>query len=568
MARYDYGVTFNGRRIVHPGAYDYIDASAMVVPTPGSANLPVIMGQSNSGTPGTIAWFSDPDAAANYLGGGELLTAVQLMFSPTPEGGGGASIVGVLPVNSLTQATAASGGLTLTSKIYGDVGNRVVCSLTDGTLPGTKKFSAQRWDTGANKMEVFDNLGAVMKISYTGPKAYAEMSVTATGGVATKFQTKVGDTQATAVVDVSVDLTTSQYTSLADLVKYLTTVSGYQVDYVSYWNTALPLSQLDAVASTNIKTTSYVFAQKADLAMQVTTYSKFVSLTATTDPLVNAPTVQLSGGVIGAVPASWAPFYSAIKKQFSNILVLLTGSQTIHAEGLAHVNQMEQRQQRQVMFVGGLVGETVDQVKQRAATLNSSRAVLCYPEIYHSLVGNGKIPMNPYFTAALIAGRICGVDPAQPVTFNYFNLTGLAADYLAGDPAIDDLISSGVCMLERVQEGGIRLVQGITTYQGPNNTLYREISVRRGADSLADTMRATMESKYVGKKGLRATISSVTTTAIDVLDKAIKEGSIIGYKDIQVRFINTAVYVDYKVAPVEPINYVLLTSHFVPGSSL
>jgi hypothetical protein len=81
-------------------------------------------------------------------------------------------------------------------------------------------------------------------------------------------------------------------------------------------------------------------------------------------------------------------------------------------------------------------------------------------------------------------------------------------------------------------------------------------------------MRKEMEKTFVGKKGTRATISAVKTKAIDVLEQAIRDEDIVAYKDIEVRFVNTAVYVDYKVAPVEPINYVLITSHFVPESTL
>lgn len=566
MSRNDYGVTFNGRRIVHPGAYDYIDASAMVVPTPGSANLPVVVGTSDAGEPGVLKWFSDPSSSLSYLRGGDLSNAVNLMFSPTPEGGGGASVVGVLPANSLARATATVGGLTITSKEYGDGGNRVICSLADGTISGTKKFTAARWDL--EKMEVFDNLGAVIKLTYTGEEAYAAVDVTVTGGKATQIQTKVGADQASAAVDVTLDLTTGQYSTVEDIIKYFASISDYQADYVSYWNYNLEVSKLDAMAAASIKSENHIKALKADIDLQIANYSTLVSVESGAGALTNFSSSTLAGGAKGSNPASWADKFDKLKNAFSNILVVLSASPTIHAEALAHVGVMEGRQQRQVLFTGGDKGETTDQVKQRAAMLNSSRAVLCYPGIYHKSISSGKVPLAPYFTAAMVAGRVCGVDPSEPITFDYFNLVALERDLLAGDPEIDDLITSGVCTLERVDSGGIRLVQGITTYLGSNNTLYREISVRRGADALADTMRKTMEDTYVGKRGLKATISSVTTKAIEVLEQAIKDGSIVAYKDIVVRFVNTVVYVDYKVAPTEPINFVLLTSHFIPESQL
>ncbi|MOA55662.1 hypothetical protein D3C78_1794910 [compost metagenome] len=77
-------------------------------------------------------------------------------------------------------------------------------------------------------------------------------------------------------------------------------------------------------------------------------------------------------------------------------------------------------------------------------------------------------------------------------------------------------------------------------------------------------MRKTLEDRFVGKKGLRATSASVTTATIDILEQAIKDGDITSYRNIVVRMVGTVIYVDYQVAPAEPTNYILVTSHFVP----
>jgi hypothetical protein len=139
----------------------------------------------------------------------------------------------------------------------------------------------------------------------------------------------------------------------------------------------------------------------------------------------------------------------------------------------------------------------------------------------------------------------------------------LEYDLLEGDPEIDDLINSGVATLERVQNGAIRLVQGVTTYLGSTNALYKEISVRRGSDKVSDNVRRAMENTFVGKKGLRVTASAITTKAIDILSQAIRDDEITAYQNIVVRFVGMLVYVDYEIAQVEPINFILITSHFV-----
>ncbi|MNC53345.1 hypothetical protein D3C81_2241640 [compost metagenome] len=75
-----------------------------------------------------------------------------------------------------------------------------------------------------------------------------------------------------------------------------------------------------------------------------------------------------------------------------------------------------------------------------------------------------------------------------------------------------------------------------------------------------------MEDRFVGAKGLASSAASVVTSVVDVLEKAVKDGDILSYRNIVVRIESSVVYVDYQVAPVEPNNYILITSHFVPES--
>ncbi len=569
MASNQYGVVFNGRRITHPGAYDAEDATATTVVTAGSLNTPIVIGNADAGQPGVVQWFTSSADLHNALGSGDAVVAGDLMFSPVPEGGGGASIIGVIVANANTQASVTAGGATYTALNYGQEGNRIQVKVEDGSVAGSKKFTAFRWDT--NYMEVEDSIGAILNISYTGAQAYADVTVTQVSGVATAITTHVGATAMAATADLSLDLTSGRFNTIQDVADYINSVSNYVATYVNYnRDFDLPVGSLDATVAPVVITGAnggYLMALKADLAHFINNNSSLVTVNVT-GAIVDFPFTYLTNGATGIAPTSWVTYLDTVKKQFSDILVILSSSESIHAEALTHVQEMMIRNQKQMLFTGGAVGEATELVKQRAATLNSDRAVLAYPGIYAKAVNGGKTVLAPYFTAALIAGRVCGVDASEPITFDYFDLIGLEVDMLAGDPDIDDLVNSGVATLERVQNGAIRLVQGITTYLGANNPLYREISVRRGADKVANSMRQAMEDAFVGKKGIRATASAVQTKATDVLDQAVSDGDITAYQNIVVRFDGTAVYVDYQVAPVEPINFILDTAHFVPDSSI
>lgn len=559
-------IVFNGRTITQPGAYDATDTSGLTVNSTSSVNIPIVIGQADSGTPGKLLWYSSASAVEDDLISGDLVTAAKLMFSPVPEGGGGVSTMGVIIVNNSTKATLTSGGLQLTATRYGEYGNQIQAKMEDGTIAGSKKITLYRWDT--SNLEVFDNLGAVFKLTYTGSSAYAGVAVTVTNGQATQIQTKVGTDAGSAAVDVTVDLTNSRYATLEDVVSYFNSISGYTAEYVNYSRNAdLSAVLLDSVSDVNIKSGAYLMALKGDIEKQLGDYSTLVDATVTGTP-ANFGYSYLSGAVKGDVPASWADYFALARSAFSDVLVVLSSSEAIHAEALAHVQEMENRKQKQVLFTGGDVGESITRVKQRAATLNSSRAVLCYPGIYHKSVGDGKKALPAYFTGAMVAGRVCGVESSEPITFDYFNLIGLEVDLIEGDPSIGDLINSGVCTLERVQNGAIRLVQGVTTYLGATDVVFKEISIRRGSDKVSSIMRKGLEDAFVGNKGLPATASAVVTKATDILDKAIDDDDITAYRNIVVKFDGDHVYVDYEVAYVEPINFVLLTSHFIQDTSI
>ncbi len=51
-----------------------------------------------------------------------------MMFSPSPEGGGGASLVGVIVANKTVPATATIGGVKFTAAEYGEGGNKIKLS--------------------------------------------------------------------------------------------------------------------------------------------------------------------------------------------------------------------------------------------------------------------------------------------------------------------------------------------------------------------------------------------------------------------------------------------------------
>jgi hypothetical protein len=565
MAYENSGITFNGRRIIHPGAYDRIDTSAMTASTPGSLNRPILIGTADAGEAGKVMWWTDPSKARAYFKNGDLPTAVELAFSPLPEGGGGASIVGTLLVNPTVAATKDVGGGKWTAKEFGTIGNEIQVKMEDGTIAGTKKVSIYRFST--SDVETWDNIGAILEVNYTGTKAYAEIAINA--GVVT---TKTGADSATATVDLTVDGKLPQYSTIDALVSYINSMSGYAARIINIADAKMPVTALDTVTAVTIKNApKTLLSAKTGIETRVNVSSQLVNVSMTGTP-ANFPWTYLAGGQKGTTPPSWSAHFLTLRKEFFDLLCVLSADSAIHAEAAAHVQVMETRRQKQYLFFGGAGDdpqnpEDKTKAKQRASAMNYRRAVLCYPAIYHPIVASGTKLLPAYMTAAMVCGRVAGVPTSEPITFDFFNISGLGVDLVAGDPDIDELIASGVCVMERVQNGGIRLAQGVTTYLGPVRTPNVEISTGRTADEVSDRVTNRLEDTFVGSSSAIATNSSVTTEATNVLDECTREKLILGYRNIRVRFEGTAVYVDYEAAITEPINFILVTSHFVPSST-
>lgn len=552
-----YGTSFNGRRVVHPGAYDVIDANSMIMSSTGSVNLPVIIGTADSGEPGVVKWFTSPEAAQKYVRGGDLHLATNIMFSPTSKGGGGCSTVGIIVANRHERATLTSGDISIVSREYGEGGNNITVSLEEGSVEGSKTLTVSRWDIDA--LEVFEDIGHLFTVYYEGNKEVAELTITHGATAPTKLEVKVGSTQEDKTVDLAIDLSNGRYPTIGSIVQYISSIKGYRATLANGMVSALSSTILDACKDVNIKTPAPVLGVKGDLN---NVQSELINIRCTGE-VTNIESTNLTGGVKGTAPASWSPYFEQLKKEFSDMLVVLSDDISIQMEASAHIGNMEARGQKQMLFIGGALGESVKDIKQRANSLNTSRAVCAYPGI---VIKNGSIArlVPSYFTAALLAGRVCGVPHSEPITFDAVGVLGLERELIAGDPEVDELLSSGVCTLEKVPTGGFRIAQGITTYTSDNNVLYREISVRRSADNLSSYMTRNLEQEFIGKRGLKASILSIRNKAIEILDRAVANGEILSYRNVKVKFSGTIVEVEYEAAPVTPINFILITSRFAP----
>jgi hypothetical protein len=290
-------------------------------------------------------------------------------------------------------------------------------------------------------------------------------------------------------------------------------------------------------------------------------------LTASILPLKNVGWAYLTGGSEGtATSTDWSNALDKLQSEKVDILVPLTTDEGIQQLALAHVNYMSTNGRKERTMVVGhpLALETdVEGLLARARNFNSSRTVLASPGIMRYDRFGNLVELDSRFTACCYAGMAASSPVEEPLTFDYINSVGLTHRY--DDSELDQLLLGGVAPVEFIEDKGYRIVQSLTTWLKSDNTLYREWSVQRIADAISIDVRTELEDSFVGTPGRSDTAGRIKNKVKTFLKEYIRIGRIISFTEPTVVIYGGVAYVEYGVSPTEPINYILVTTHFKPS---
>jgi len=271
---------------------------------------------------------------------------------------------------------------------------------------------------------------------------------------------------------------------------------------------------------------------------------------------------NLQNGGDGTTPtaANWQAAIALYDEINCDLITAVTTDTSVHALLSSAVTSASNNKFERIGIVGGALGLVVGDINTSASiigsayNLNSDRMVYVTP---------GTDGVAPAFTAAKVAGKIAANDVATPLTHLTITASSIETKFTSSQK--DSLIQYGATALEQVSAGR-RIIRGITTAQdlGPTTEHpFKEISVRRIADYISKTIRDNLEALYIGKKGVDGIESSIAATVTSLLLQMKETQIIVGFKDVVVTKSTsnpTVYYVYYKVAPIQPINYILITT--------
>ena len=407
----------------------------------------------------------------------------------------------------------------------------------------------------------------ILTLGYVGTTASAviagsTMTITLTGGVSS------------ALSPITVNL--GDFTTVADLCQYLSTIPGF---------TAAPaLSPKGAVPSINLDDGTYTFATdkgvntgriKADgyfVATALINTSTLVNIypPGTATKLAGLPQTTsaafLSGGSRGAtLQSDIQGAFDALQNVRGNFLVPLFSNDSAYdisngttdasssysiasilASARAHCLQMSTLKRGKPRQAFLSVWDTFLNDRNTSSNLNSARCVV-FGQGCKDLDANGSLrSFGPWATAVkLAAGQAAG--GYRDMTGKFVAISGLIDPPGYNNQSLTDrenALLSGLCVLIHEEDGGYTVVSDQTTYTADSNFIFNSFQAIYAADTVASTAQKNMERAFKGQSLADVSASTGLWVLGNILDE-LKAAKFIcpsddapkGYKNLVVKVV-------------------------------
>jgi len=607
------GVYFNGRYYIKPQVATYVDDTALTPVGLVGSNVIGMMGPAKDGIPNQAYLLTSLTDATDIFGEGPLVDGVAMAFNggaqyiwATRVGGAYSSHVFTsIPTQAAYRYTGQTVAptdipFTLLSKAYGKHDNGIVVSTV---------YAAGRFDiTVTAQQNTITGTGIGYDIlSILNSGASTSFSI-ANAGAAYNLTIEQGANAAPAIDLVGVATTTDLVERIKDA---MANATPSPIDDSTFTFTVLkevPGTELDsdtttaasatvpAVMYANVKAAfdwfnagnqPYVYAEdEADIFT-----SSAAKSTGALAPLTINFANAIQKGDIGTIDST--TYTGVLAEIYEDLdldlivpivddylgLVITTGTtpDSIFAKVHDHCKAMSttKAEERiglvgyQFTDVGGSVPDgppdtLVTTLTGKATGFNSPYMVVCSPRLKTFDIKGTLKYFNGTYTAAYIAGLIASFPVGEPITNkDVTGMQGLSTYFL--NRHILQLIDNGVLVIERVG-GGLKVVQGVTSWISDDNFNKKEISVRLVTNYIAKNCRENLK-QFIGRKNSLQMLQIIKGSLVQVLRELENNEIIVGtpaypaYRNLTLTADGDVVRVSFECSPVLPINYVLITIH-------
>ncbi|AHL19314.1 tail sheath protein [Listeria phage LP-083-2] len=524
-----------------------VDTSGIGGSSSGSEKILCLVGSATGGKPNAVYKVRNYSQAKSVFRSGELLDAIERAWNPG-EGAGAGDIL-AMRVEEAKEATFEAEGVKVSSTIYGADANDIQVALEDNTITGTKRLSIVFAKERVN--QVYDNLGNIFSIKYKGTEASATFTVAVDPVTfkATKLTLKAGDKTVKEY-----DLGSGAYAETNVLISDINNLPDFEAKFFPIGDKNLTTDNFDAQIDVDIKTKeAYVKAVGGDIEKQ-TAYNGYVDFEFDrSKEIANFPLTKLTGGDNGTIPESWADKFSYFANEGGYYLVPLTSKQAVHAEALQFVRDCSYNGNPMRVFVGGGIGESMEQLFTRAIGLQNERAGLIGFSGTVKMDDGRSLKMPGYMFAAQVAGLTCGLEIGEAITFK--NIAIETLDTIYEGSQLDQLNESGIITAEFVRNRAVtnfRIVDDVTTFNDKTDPVKSEIGVGEANDFLVSELKISLDNEYIGTKIIDTSASLVKNFVQSFLDrkKLAKEIQDYSPEEVQVVIEGDVARISLTVFPI------------------
>ncbi|AGB62599.1 putative tail sheath protein [Bacillus phage phiAGATE] len=551
-----------GHSRVRPRTEIFLDSSSLGAANPTSEKSLILVGSANGGKPHTPVTITNYAQARDIFRGGELLDAIELAWNPSPNVAGAGKIVAIR-TDEATQATLSQGGLTFKSKLYGVDANSIQLELADNTITNSKRLSI--YFTKERYEKVYDNIGNIFSVQYTGEEAAAsvKVEVDSTSKMATRLILSVGADAESLTAVRTYELGQGVYQDVHVLVNDINNLPDFKASMNSLGgNKNIFTDYLDALDATDVKGKDAVIkAIGADLQNQIESDS-YIEVEVNRLQAVPATIAltNLSGAKTEPAPASWASLFAKVADMGAYYIVPLTSDAAVHGELSQFLRDESNNGAHLRGFVGAGINESLESLRGRQMNLRNARVGLVGASGSRRM-SDGRIYNIPgYMTAAMVAGIASGLDVGEPLTYKRLNIESLDRKF-TGDQ-LDQLNSSGVIMFEFVRtraSSHFRIVSDPTTYNVSTEPVQNRISLGEISDFLTTELREVLDTEFVGTR-IRQTSASIIKNRVESFLDLQKNvgGLIVDYNpdDVQVVISGNTARINLTVQPSQGLDFI------------
>lgn len=584
-------VSFNGATIFKPGAYSKtsIDLGGGFPLSP--TGIVAIFGEADAGAPGSAEVniadnvFSPdqlPQIREKYRNG-NIVDACNFLFAPGADGAipSGAQAVYIYKTNASVRATLALAAAygTVRAREWGVGGNRVTVKIVGAGVTRTITLSQKR-DSLVETATVGGNTVVTITNAAVGSTVTINsLNIVLFDGTNTTTLPKAG------------------YNSVSDLVADINLLGAGWTATLGAVDPRLSVNVLDQVTALSAVGGAAV---KMD-AYEVQQFFAASQIAELTSPvMVGLPAALsetfLSGGALGATSTS--SITTALSKfekiRVNSIVPLFSRNASadisdnltdtasdytidgIHQAVKTHLSLMATTKKKSERQGYLSIKDTYANAKAKAQGIAFARCQLVMQDV-RNIDAQGVIKwFQPWAGAALLAGARGGSPIGNPMTFKYFNMSGIRQTSQAmstpeqnividfdPDTQYDDAIQAGLTFWEAPQTGGYRLVVDNTTYGKDSNWVYNRANVMYAADIIAYDFRSQLENIYVGLKNT-VSAAEIKSTCEAILATYLAQGITVstsdaknGFKQLVVQINGNVVNISVVVKLVEGIDFVL-----------